>query len=200
MCAQLLKWTLPTRLLLSPSQIYICGGFDGEDSLQTAEYYDPETDQWTVIASMGTQRSGLGVVAYVGHIYVVSGTFSLLNPFSNPDLTHSGCSFSRYLSKVNPFLFPLTGRWIWWPQAAKKRRGLQPPKRLMEPYTQHAYCTQQLWYWSIRQSGICCWGLQRSQQHLFCRVLWCKRREVVRGRWDGKFPLWIELLPDIWVP
>lgn len=98
--------------MLSPSQIYICGGFDGENSLQTAECYDPETDQWTVIASMGTQRSGLGVVAYVGHIYVVSGTFSFLNPFSNPDLTHSGCSFSRYLSKVNPFLFPLTGRWI----------------------------------------------------------------------------------------
>lgn len=57
---------------LSPSQIYICGGFNGEESLQTGECYDPETNQWTMIASMGTHRSGLGVVAYVGHIYVVS--------------------------------------------------------------------------------------------------------------------------------
>lgn len=62
--------------LLSSSQIYICGGFDGEESLQTAECYDPETNQWTMIASMGTQRSGLGVIAYVGQIYVVSGSGS----------------------------------------------------------------------------------------------------------------------------
>lgn len=70
--------------LLSPSQIYICGGFNGEESLQTGECYDPETNQWTMIASMGTHRSGLGVVAYVGHIYVVSAdsnTFSFFKSF-----------------------------------------------------------------------------------------------------------------------
>lgn len=60
------------KLLLSPSQIYICGGFNGEQSLQTGECYDPKTNQWTMIASMDTRRAGLGVVAYVGHIYVVS--------------------------------------------------------------------------------------------------------------------------------
>lgn len=72
-----------------PSQIYICGGFNGEESLQSGECYDPKTNQWTMIASMGTHRSGLGVVAYVGHVYVVSAgsnAFSFLNSFSK-DLT-----------------------------------------------------------------------------------------------------------------
>lgn len=95
--------------VLSPSQIYICGGFDGDESLQTGEFYDPETNQWTLIASMGTHRSGLGVVAYVGHIYAVSvsgSTFCFLNPFSNPDLTPSVSFFS------SPWLFPPIGRWI----------------------------------------------------------------------------------------
>lgn len=67
------------KLLLSPSQIYICGGFNGEESLQTGECYNPETNQWTMIASMSTHRCGLGVVAYVGHVYVVSAGSSTVS-------------------------------------------------------------------------------------------------------------------------
>lgn len=104
------------KLLLSPSQIYICGGFNGEESLQTGECYDPETNQWTKIASMGTHRAGLGVAAYVGHVYVVSAgskAFSFLNPFLN-DLIQ--CLFPlvtlKQITRLILFLLPLTGRWI----------------------------------------------------------------------------------------
>lgn len=93
--------------LLSPSQIYICGGFNGEESLQTGECYDPETNQWTMIASMGTHRSGLGVVAYVGHVYVVSAgsnTFSFLNPFLN-DLTQCLFLLVTLKKKGQRFIF-----------------------------------------------------------------------------------------------
>lgn len=170
-CTKYFSLSYYKSLNLSPSQIYICGGYDGEESVQTGEFYDPETNQWTMIASMGTQRSGHGVVAYVGHIYAVSvsgSTFWFLNPFSNPDLTPSVCSFS------SPDLFPPTGRWIWWPWPPKKRWGLQPPNRLMESCAQYAYCTQQLWLWSNWESGICCRGLQWVQEHLLCWVLRCR--------------------------
>lgn len=57
--------------MLLSSQIYICGGFNGEQILETCECYNPETNQWTMITPMSTQRSGHGVVAYMGHVYAV---------------------------------------------------------------------------------------------------------------------------------
>lgn len=53
-------------------QVYICGGFNGAECLSTAECYNPETDRWTMIASMGTRRSGIGVIAYADHVFAVS--------------------------------------------------------------------------------------------------------------------------------
>uniref|UniRef100_A0A8C5DDN1 BACK domain-containing protein n=1 Tax=Gouania willdenowi TaxID=441366 RepID=A0A8C5DDN1_GOUWI len=54
------------------NKIYICGGWSNR-SLNTAEYYNPDTNQWTLITPMGTPRCGLGVVAYMGHIFAVGG-------------------------------------------------------------------------------------------------------------------------------
>lgn len=51
--------------------MYICGGFNGRQCLSTAESYDPITDQWTLIASMSSARSGIGVVVYEDQIYAV---------------------------------------------------------------------------------------------------------------------------------
>lgn len=53
-------------------QIYICGGFNGVQCLETCEFYDPELDQWTAITQMNSLRSGLGVTTYAGKIYAVS--------------------------------------------------------------------------------------------------------------------------------
>lgn len=53
-------------------QIYICGGFNGIQCLETCEFYEPETDQWTAITQMNSLRSGFGLTAYAGKIYAVS--------------------------------------------------------------------------------------------------------------------------------
>uniref|UniRef100_A0A8C5H038 Uncharacterized protein n=1 Tax=Gouania willdenowi TaxID=441366 RepID=A0A8C5H038_GOUWI len=42
--------------------------------LNTAEHYNPDTNQWTLITPMGTHRFKLGVVAYMGHIFAVGGS------------------------------------------------------------------------------------------------------------------------------
>uniref|UniRef100_A0A8C5GRP0 BACK domain-containing protein n=1 Tax=Gouania willdenowi TaxID=441366 RepID=A0A8C5GRP0_GOUWI len=55
------------------NKIYICGGRSNR-VLNTAEYYNPDTNQWTLITPMGTLRCGLGVVAYMSHIFAVGGS------------------------------------------------------------------------------------------------------------------------------
>uniref|UniRef100_A0A8C5GNK3 BACK domain-containing protein n=1 Tax=Gouania willdenowi TaxID=441366 RepID=A0A8C5GNK3_GOUWI len=55
------------------NKIYICGGWNNR-ILNTAEYYNPDTNQWTLITPMGTPRCGLGVIAYMGHIFAVGGS------------------------------------------------------------------------------------------------------------------------------
>lgn len=54
------------------TQVYICGGFNGNECLSTAEVYNAESNQWTVIAPMRSRRSGIGVTAYGEHVYAVS--------------------------------------------------------------------------------------------------------------------------------
>uniref|UniRef100_A0A8C5EKW3 BACK domain-containing protein n=1 Tax=Gouania willdenowi TaxID=441366 RepID=A0A8C5EKW3_GOUWI len=56
------------------NKIYICGG-QSNRVLNTAEYYNPDTNQWTLITPMGTPRCGLGVIAYMGHIFAVGGRY-----------------------------------------------------------------------------------------------------------------------------
>lgn len=63
---------LPKDALFNSLQVYICGGFNGNECLPTAECYKPETDQWTLIASMGDRRSGIGVIAYADRVFAVS--------------------------------------------------------------------------------------------------------------------------------
>ncbi|KAF7657541.1 hypothetical protein LDENG_00025230 [Lucifuga dentata] len=53
--------------------VYICGGADEDEILLSAEFYLPETDQWTLIAPMSIRRTDLGVIAYAGQIYAVGG-------------------------------------------------------------------------------------------------------------------------------
>lgn len=53
-------------------QIYVCGGFNGNDIIRDCEYYCPESDQWTSFTPMISVRSGMGVIAYANHVYAVS--------------------------------------------------------------------------------------------------------------------------------
>uniref|UniRef100_A0A672NPT7 Kelch like family member 10 n=1 Tax=Sinocyclocheilus grahami TaxID=75366 RepID=A0A672NPT7_SINGR len=43
-------------------RVYICGGFTGTDCLFSAECFNPETNQWTLICPMRSRRSGVGVI------------------------------------------------------------------------------------------------------------------------------------------
>lgn len=36
--------------------LYAIGGYDGQSRLRTVEVYNPDTDTWTKVASMNTQR------------------------------------------------------------------------------------------------------------------------------------------------
>ncbi|XP_043088202.1 kelch-like protein 10 [Puntigrus tetrazona] len=54
-------------------QVYICGGFTGVECLMSAESFDPQTNQWSLIAPMRSRRSGVGVITYGNLIYAVGG-------------------------------------------------------------------------------------------------------------------------------
>lgn len=62
----------------STDKIYITGGFDGHDCLNTAEVYDPNTNQWTMITAMRSRRSGVSCISYHGHVYVIGIKMYLL--------------------------------------------------------------------------------------------------------------------------
>ncbi|KPP56375.1 hypothetical protein Z043_126011 [Scleropages formosus] len=77
-----------TKYLLSTSSetmsVYICGGFNGNECLSTAEHYNPESNQWTLIAPMRSPRSGVGVIAYGEQVYAVGG-FDRANRLQNAE-------------------------------------------------------------------------------------------------------------------
>lgn len=53
------------------NSIFVMGGYDGTNQLNTVERYDMETDTWSLAASMRHRRSALGGTALLGRIYVL---------------------------------------------------------------------------------------------------------------------------------
>ena len=49
------------------------GGHDGKEYLQSMERFDPVTSEWTVVSSMPSVKSGIGVSAIKNKIYVFGG-------------------------------------------------------------------------------------------------------------------------------
>lgn len=56
--------TLGVTVLEGP--IYAVGGHDGWSYLNTVERWDPQSQQWTFVASMSIARSTVGVAALNG--------------------------------------------------------------------------------------------------------------------------------------
>ncbi|KAH7978244.1 hypothetical protein HPB49_004906 [Dermacentor silvarum] len=54
-------------------KIYVCGGYDGATFLQTAEAFDPVTQQWQFVAPMNVTRSRVALVANCGRLFAVGG-------------------------------------------------------------------------------------------------------------------------------
>ena len=46
--------------------LYACGGYDGRTRMQSVERYDPETNQWSLMADMHCRRSDAGAEALNG--------------------------------------------------------------------------------------------------------------------------------------
>lgn len=54
-------------------QIYIVGGFNGQEVLSSAEVFDADTKQWSFIRSMLSPRSGVSLIAYRDCLYALGG-------------------------------------------------------------------------------------------------------------------------------
>jgi len=54
-------------------KLYTVGGWDGKQSLATAEVYCPITDSWTALPAMPTTRRGVGVAVVRGRVYAFGG-------------------------------------------------------------------------------------------------------------------------------
>lgn len=54
-------------------KIYITGGFNGQECMNTVECYDPNTNVWTLVTPMQTRRSGVSCIAYHECLYVIGG-------------------------------------------------------------------------------------------------------------------------------
>lgn len=55
-------------------KIYCCGGFNGQECLNSCEVYDPEVNQWSLVPNMRSRRSGVSCIAYHGSVYVIGGS------------------------------------------------------------------------------------------------------------------------------
>ncbi|CAM4694843.1 unnamed protein product [Leuciscus chuanchicus] len=76
------KWSCASATSLQ-GRIYICGGFTGTEYLSSAESFNPETNQWTLIAPMTSRRISLGVIAYADLVYaVVNGQLFAVGGFN----------------------------------------------------------------------------------------------------------------------
>lgn len=52
-------------------KIYVCGGFDGTSRHSTMEFYDQNTDKWTLLDSTSVGREGAGLVSLGDCLYCI---------------------------------------------------------------------------------------------------------------------------------
>lgn len=62
------------------NKLYVCGGYDGNTFLQSVEEYDPVNNQWRILNPMALMRSRVALVANMGKLWAIGGTFCL-KPF-----------------------------------------------------------------------------------------------------------------------
>ncbi|KAG9510978.1 Kelch-like protein 20, partial [Fragariocoptes setiger] len=78
------------RLLLV-EKLYSVGGWVQGDAIDSAEKYDPDTNQWTVLKKMSSRRCGVAVAALNDKLYAVGGhdgtsyldTIEIYDPVAN---------------------------------------------------------------------------------------------------------------------
>ena len=53
--------------------MYVVGGFDGQEVLNSVEVYDPGDNSWSFAVAMNSPRSGVSLVAYRDSLYALGG-------------------------------------------------------------------------------------------------------------------------------
>lgn len=59
--------------VVTEDEMYVLGGYDGNDTLRSVECYSFTTLEWTQVAPMGTPRSNAGACVFNNKIYLVGG-------------------------------------------------------------------------------------------------------------------------------
>ena len=77
--------------------IYVCGGFDGKEYMQTVMAYDLRAAAWRQVGSMFERRSGAGAAMVGDHLYCVGG--------------FDGVKMLGTAERFDPIAVPWTGRW-----------------------------------------------------------------------------------------
>lgn len=88
--------------------------------MHSAEVYDPEINQWSLINPMRSRRSGVSCAAYHGHVYVIGGFNGIsrmcsgekYNPQTNlwspiPDMYNPRSNFA--IEVIDDMLFAIGG-------------------------------------------------------------------------------------------
>merc|ERR550514_1781220 len=83
--------------------LYVCGGHDGRQRLNSAERFSPATGAWEQLLPMVGRREGAAAAALRGRLYVCGGQDSY-----------------AYLSSAERFT-PSTGTWEALPSMASRR-------------------------------------------------------------------------------
>jgi N-acetylneuraminic acid mutarotase len=71
-----------TTGIFAPKRIYVIGGLQNSNGLSLNQVYDPQSDSWTLGASMPTARYGLAVAVVNDTLYALGGV--LLPPYAFP--------------------------------------------------------------------------------------------------------------------
>lgn len=59
--------------VVTEDEMYVLGGYDGNDTLRSVECYSFTTLEWTQVSPMGTPRSNAGACVFNSKIYLVGG-------------------------------------------------------------------------------------------------------------------------------
>ncbi|KAK6016774.1 kelch repeat protein [Ostertagia ostertagi] len=60
-------------------KIYVCGGYDGAQFLNSVECFDPVTMRWSPVTPMNIKRSRVSLVSNANSIYAIAGYDGMSN-------------------------------------------------------------------------------------------------------------------------
>ncbi|EYC25744.1 hypothetical protein Y032_0011g1363 [Ancylostoma ceylanicum] len=87
-------------------KIYVCGGTNAWEDLNSVECFDPAVNRWFSVAPMKVVRSGLSAVAYDNAIYAIAGKndFSTLASMEVYHKDTNEWEFAAYLTSARGYL------------------------------------------------------------------------------------------------